>query len=73
MKRRTITAATLEEVIEMIRQKVKEVGSQEAVGIELGVTQQYIGDLLRGKRTPGETVLKALNLRKVVYYEQREE
>jgi transcriptional regulator with XRE-family HTH domain len=73
MKRRTITAVTLEEVIEMIKERLIKAGSQEALAKEFGVSQQYIGDLLRRKRTPGETVLNALGLQKVIYYERREE
>jgi hypothetical protein len=49
----------------------KRMGSktQRVFAAELGITPQFLNDLLHGHRSPGPLVLKALKLRKVVTYE----
>lgn len=69
MKRRTITAATEDEVREMLQDAVIKAGSQQAFAEKAGISQQYLSDLIKGRRTPGDAVLKALGLRKTIYYE----
>jgi transcriptional regulator with XRE-family HTH domain len=44
--------------------------TQAEVAVELGVTTQYLSDILHNRREPGPTVLKALGLRKVVLYQR---
>jgi hypothetical protein len=61
---------TTADVIEMVRREA--LHGQVAFAIKAGVTQQYISDLLRGKREPGPKILDALGLRKVITYEVKE-
>lgn len=69
MKRRTIIAATEDELREILQDAVIKAGSQQAFAGKAGISQQYLSDLIKGRRTPGDTVLKALGLRKTIYYE----
>ena len=36
-----------------------------------GVSQQYVNDVLKGRREPGESILKALGLERVVSYRRK--
>ena len=60
-----------QELIELVRQFVKDCGTQANAAKKLGVSQPYIGELLRGSRLPGPKVLKAMGFRKVTSYELR--
>ena len=58
------------EIISKLRKLVELHGSQEKAAAKLGLSQAYLGELLRGTRTPGPRVLKALGLvRETVYKE----
>jgi transcriptional regulator with XRE-family HTH domain len=55
------------ELIELLR---KMQGGRPArfLAEELGVTQQYLSDIFRGRRDPGESILIPLGLRREVIY-----
>jgi transcriptional regulator with XRE-family HTH domain len=57
---------TREEVVALLQRRVDRAGSQNAVAKEIGVTAAYIGDVLRGKRDPGPSILSVLGLRRQV-------
>jgi transcriptional regulator with XRE-family HTH domain len=61
---------TLQDVIELIRGEAEKTGSQKELAKKLGVSAQYISDILNGRREPGDAILKPLGLHKVVTYEQ---
>ena len=65
MKRRL----TLKDVLALLRKEADAVGSQKELAAKLGVTAQYVSDVLNGRREPGEAILKPLGLRKVISYE----
>ena len=46
-------------------------GSKTAAAERLGVSDQYLGDIIRGKRAPGRKVLQALGLERVVTYRRK--
>lgn len=46
---------------------VDEEGSVRKAAQEIGISAAYLGDLLRGRREPGDKVLQYLGLKKVVY------
>lgn len=50
---------------------IAELGSQKAVAKKLKISQQYLNDILRGRREPGDKILKPLGLKKVISYEYR--
>lgn len=57
------------ELIARMQREVAKAGSQKAYASVLGISEQYLCDILRGRRELGEKVLKALKVRKVVLYE----
>lgn len=77
MKRQAITYTqpeplTLEDVIAILSRRCAEVGSQRAFAEANNISPQYITDVLRRKREPGQMILGALGLQKVTSYTQRE-
>ena len=65
-------ALTRDQVVERLRALVVAQGTQQAVADRLGISAQYLGDILASppKRRPGRTVLRALNLVRVDVYEE---
>jgi transcriptional regulator with XRE-family HTH domain len=59
---------TIEGVRALLRGRLDK-GSQRTAAIALGVSQQYLSDVLTGARTPGPKILWALGLRRVMGYE----
>lgn len=62
---------TLDEVLSILRRAVESAGSHQAFAAKSGVSAAYIGDCLRGQRTPGGKILDALGLEKVVMYREK--
>jgi transcriptional regulator with XRE-family HTH domain len=60
--------ATPAALLERIRNEAA--GSQKAAAKRLGVSEQYLCDVLKGRREPGKKLLDALGYRRVVVYEQ---
>lgn len=56
-------------IILILKRRVNETGSQKKVAKQLGISAQYLGDILQGRREPGEKVLKTLKLKRVVLYQ----
>lgn len=52
--------------IAKLKALVKQHSSQQAAAEALGITPQYFGDLLRGRRECSEKVLAKLGLRRIV-------
>jgi hypothetical protein len=44
-------------------------GSRKAFAQWAGLSPSYVGDVLRGNREPGQKILDALGLKRVVEYE----
>ena len=68
MKRRTLNLVSPNQVQNLIAMAVLEAGSQKAFAIAANISQQYVSDILDGRRNPGEKVLNYLGLEKVIYY-----
>jgi hypothetical protein len=62
-----IAFSTMESPLTILRQRV-ESSSQVAVAKELGITPQYLCDVLAERRAPGKSILDALGLEKLVSY-----
>ena len=62
----TVTASV---VVARIRRQVELFDNQAEAAKALGVSSQYLTDVLTGNRQPGPKILKALNLRRVFRYE----
>jgi len=56
------------EVIDILQRQVEVYGSQKALAERIGVSPQYLGDILLARREPGESILGFLGMQKVVSY-----
>ena len=59
---------SLAEVFGAIRAACRAAGSQSAWAASIGVSPQYLSDVLNCRRDPGGAILRALGLRRVVTY-----
>jgi len=71
-KARLFALLTIRDVLDILRRQVEAAGSQQAFAERAGVSQAYVGDILRGQRTPGAKILHALGLEKVVAYREKD-
>lgn len=58
---------------EMLRSLVSYEGGQQRLAKRLGISPQYLCDVLAARREPGNRLLKGLGCRRVVVYEINEE
>jgi hypothetical protein len=58
----------LAQLLQILQATIELRGSCKNAAIYLGVSPQYLSDVMRGRREPGESILNALNLRKEVSY-----
>ena len=56
------------DVCRMLRERCKAAGGQRAWAQAVGISEQYVSDVLNARREPGESILRALGLAKVVRY-----
>ena len=63
---------TQEEFLGLIRDDVEAEGSQKALAAKLDVSETYLSDVLRGRRSAGNKILARYNLRPVTSYEATE-
>lgn len=59
-----------DDVVMILKRETDKAGSQKAYAAAIGVSAQYLSEVLAGTRAPGEKILKALGLRKIVVYIQ---
>ncbi len=64
---------TQEEFLGLIRDDVDAEGSQKALASKLDVSEAYLSDVLRGRRSAGNKILSRYNLRAVTSYVPTEE
>lgn len=60
---------TIDDVRALLLVKCREAGSQKAWATANGVSATYVNDVLQGHREPGDAILTALGLRRIVTYE----
>lgn len=58
-----------DEFVKSVRASIAEEGSQKAYAERLGISQAYLTDVLKKRRTPGEKFLKAAGYKKIISYE----
>ena len=51
-----------------LNRMVGEAGSQNRLAEELGISSQYLNDVLWKRRQPGKKLLDALGLQRVIYF-----
>lgn len=59
------------EVIALLRDYVREHGSQRAFAALVGISTSYLNDVLHKKRRVNDALLKQLGFERVEYYRQR--
>ena len=64
---------TQEEFLGLIRDDCEMEGSQKALAAKLAVSEAYLSDVLRGRRSAGNKILSRYNLRAVTSYVPTEE
>ncbi|MDX6614679.1 MAG: hypothetical protein QOD75_3865 [Blastocatellia bacterium] len=64
---------TQEEFLGLIRDDCETEGSQKALAAKLAVSEAYLSDVLRGRRSAGNKILSRYNLRAVTSYVPTEE
>lgn len=61
-----------EEVLDRLRAACREAGSQTAWAEANGISVAYVSDVVRGRRDPGDSVLRGLGLQREVRHVARE-
>lgn len=64
-----VRAITEDEVRERLRAEAQALGGQKQLAAQLGASEQYVSDVLAGRRKPGKRILAGLNLRRREVYE----
>jgi DNA-binding transcriptional regulator YdaS (Cro superfamily) len=59
---------TEEEFLNLIRDDVEAQGSQKALAAKLDVSEAYLSDVLRGRRSAGSKILSRYRMRAVTSY-----
>lgn len=62
------SAMTQHGMIRLLKREVERIGSQVEYAAKLGISPQYLSNILQGHRGPGSDVLKALGLERRVLY-----
>lgn len=57
-----------EQFIEEVVDFVLKSGSQKVAAAALGISPQYLNDIIRCRRDPGKKVLEALGYERLVFY-----
>lgn len=61
-----------EEFLSLIRDDVEAQGSQKALAVKLNVSEAYLSDVLRGRRSAGSKILSRYRLRAITNYVRAE-
>lgn len=61
-----------EEFLSLIRDDVETQGSQKALAAKLDVSEAYLSDVLRGRRSAGSKILSRYRLRAITSYVRAE-
>lgn len=61
---------TVDQVREILFRACEKAGSQRQWAMRYGLSNAYVNDVLSSRRDPGEGILVALGLRKIVTYER---
>jgi hypothetical protein len=56
----------------LLRQRIASAGTQRAYADSIGISPQFLSDILMARRELPEAILADLNLRRVVRYQQKD-
>lgn len=62
---------TKDDVIQRLRAAANEAGSVKLFAANIGLSLSYVSDVLNGYRPPGDRILDALGLERVVTYQEK--
>jgi DNA-binding phage protein len=57
------------EFLEYLSKEVAAAGGQTLYAVHVGISKQYLNDILKGRKEPGMKLLKAIGFKKIVTYE----
>ena len=66
-----MAAFTRKTLIAKLHAEAAKLGEQRLLAKQLGISSQYLSDILNGRREPGEKVLAALGIKRADLYEAR--
>ena len=58
------------QLIALLKQQIKDAGSQKTLAHRWGISQQYLTDVLKRRRMPNRKILDALGYESVVMYKK---
>lgn len=56
-----------------IKRQIERDGSQASFAAHAGISEQYLSDIINGKRAPGQKFLKAIGWERVVFYQPKKD
>lgn len=59
---------TEQDILDHLRAAIHAIGSQKLFAQHYHISQQYLSDVLRGRREPGQKILDALGYERIVFY-----
>lgn len=62
-----------DDMVKKIKNMVKEFGSQKLAAFQLEISEQYLSDIVNGRREVSDEVAKKLGFQKLVVYEKIKE
>ena len=62
-----------QDVLDRLRAAIEQAGSQRAFADQHGISLQYVNDVLHKRREPGQKILDALGIERVVIYREKEQ
>ena len=60
-----------QDVIARLREAIAAAGSQRAYAQAHNISEQYLSDVVRGRREPGQKILDALGIERVITYQEK--
>jgi len=57
-------------LLEVLQGRVRQDGSQKATAQRLGISEQYLCDVLKRRREPGYKLLRSMGFRRICVYEK---
>jgi len=59
-----------DQLLSLLKQCVRDAGSQKTFAIQHGISQQYLTDVLKKRRMPGAKILQVLGYESVIVYKK---
>lgn len=60
-----------QDILKRLLAAVEQAGSQKAFALRHGLSEQYVSDVIRGRRELGQKILDALGVERIVSYREK--